>query len=166
MISVNKTVKKVNRPVTVLQYGEGNFLRGFVDPFIDVANVAGLFNGNIQVVKPIAFGCLDSLIEQECIYTVVLRGKKDGETFVEKRVVTSLSGAVDPFKDYEAYADFAKSPDLRFVVSNTTEAGIVFDDSDEISLTPPKSFPGKVTKFLFERFNHFNGADAFVCKKE
>ena len=159
MILINKTVEKVSRPATVLQYGEGNFLRAFVDQMVDVANEKGFFNGGIQIVKPIPHGSVDGLNAQDGVYTVMLRGKLDGATFVEKRVVTSVAGAVDPFSEYESYAAFSKNPELRFVVSNTTEAGIVFDESDEISHTPPKSFPGKLTKFLYERFNHFNGAD-------
>jgi len=158
MISVNDTVKKVGRPVTVLQYGEGNFLRAFVDFFIDVANEKGLFNGSVQIIKPIPHGSLDSLTNQDCVYTVMLRGKKDGATHVEKRIVTSVAGATDPFAEYEEYASIAKSPDLKLIISNTTEAGIVFDDSDDIALNPPNSFPGKLTKFLFERFKHFDGA--------
>jgi len=158
MISVNNTAQKVSRPVTVLQFGEGNFLRGFVDQMIDVANEKGLFNGSIQIVKPISFGSIESLNSQDCVYSVLLRGKKDGATFVEKRVITSVAGAVDPFSDYDSYAAFAHCPQLRFIVSNTTEAGIVFDESDDFSLNPPNSFPGKLTKFLYERFKFFNGA--------
>jgi len=158
MVSVNKSFDKTERPVTVLQYGEGNFLRGFADPMIDIANEKGLFNGNVQIIKPISFGSIDSLVEQDCIYTVMLRGKQDGVTHVEKRVITSIAGAVDPFRDYEAYAAFAHSPELLYIISNTTEAGIVYDDKDDISLCPPNSFPGKLTKFLYERFLHFKGA--------
>lgn len=157
MVSVNKTIDKVFRPVSVLQYGEGNFLRAFVDQMIDVANEKGKFNGSIQIVKPISYGSVESLNNQDGIYTVLLRGKMDGATFVEKRVITSIAGAVDPFTDYETYSAFAHNPELRFIVSNTTEAGIVYDDSDDINLTPPKTFPGKLTKFLYDRFKHFNG---------
>jgi len=158
MITVNNTIEKAKRPVTVLQFGEGNFLRAFVDQMIDVANEKGLFNGSVQIVKPISFGSVDALNAQDCVYTVMLRGKMDGATFVEKRVITSIAGATDPFADYEAYAAFAQSSELRFLVSNTTEAGIVYDECDDINLTPPKSFPGKLTKLLYERFKFFNGA--------
>jgi len=158
MISINDTVKKFDRPVTVLQYGEGNFLRAFVDFFIDIANEKELFNGSVQIIKPIAAGSLDALKAQDCVYTVMLRGKKDGATHVEKRVVTSVAGATDPFTNYNEYASFAKSPELKLIISNTTEAGIVFDESDDFSLNPPKSYPGKLTKFLFERYKHFDGA--------
>jgi len=125
---------------------------------VDVAVEKGLFDASVQIVKPIAYGSVEALNAQDCVYTLMLRGKKDGETFVESRVITSVAGAVDPFSDYETYAAFTFSPELRFIVSNTTEAGIVFDESDDINLTPPKSFPGKLTKFLYQRYKHFNGA--------
>jgi tagaturonate reductase len=157
MKTVNQTVEKKSRPVKVLQIGEGVLLRGFIDFMIDVANEKGLFDGSVQVVKPRAGGSLKALKEQDCIYTIMLRGKKDGLVHVEKRIITSIADAVHPYDEYEKYAAFAKSPDLRFFISNTTEAGIFYDDSDKYSLTPPNSFPGKLTKFLYERFKHFKG---------
>ncbi|BCJ95133.1 altronate oxidoreductase [Anaerocolumna cellulosilytica] len=153
----NKLIQGTDRPVKVLQFGEGNFLRAFVDYMIDVVNEAGLFNGNIALVKPISFGNLDVFHKQDCKYTVSLRGKENGEIKQINRVVTSVSDAVAAIEEYDKYAAYAKSPDLRFVVSNTTEAGIVFEENDDFNANPPKTFPGKLTKFLFERFNHFNG---------
>lgn len=152
-----KITNAVDRPIKVLQYGEGNFLRAFVDYMIDVANEEGVFNGNIAVVKPIAYGNLDSFRKQECQYTLSLRGKENGETKVANRVITSVSDAVAAIEDYEDYAAYAKLDTLRFVVSNTTEAGIVYDETDEFNAMPPKTFPGKLTKLLYERFTHFNG---------
>jgi tagaturonate reductase len=155
---LNKSISKAkNRPVKVLQFGEGNFLRGFVDHMIDEANEAGVFDGSIVIVKPIAFGNLDMFHEQECQYTLSLRGKEEGQTKVVNRIITSVSDAVDTINEYEKYEEFAKCDTLRFIVSNTTEAGIVYDETDELTACPPKTYPGKLTKFLYDRYQHFNG---------
>jgi len=155
---LNKSsIKKTERPVKVMQYGEGNFLRGFVDYMLDIANEKKLFDGNIVLVKPIEYGNLDSFHQQDYLYTVSLRGRVDGKEQVSNRIITSVSGAVDAYNEYEQYAELAKSETLRFVVSNTTEAGIVYDDTDRMELCPPKSYPGKLTKFLYERYLHFKG---------
>ena len=145
------------RPVKVVQFGEGNFLRGFVDYMIDIANEKGLFDGSIVLIKPIEFGNLDNFHKQDCQYTVSLRGNVDGEAKVLDRVITSVKDAVDSYSEYDKYMALAEIDTLRFVVSNTTEAGIVFDETDRFELTPPKSFPGKLTKFLYHRFETFKG---------
>ena len=150
--------KKVERPVRVLQFGEGNFLRAFVDYMIDIANERGVFDGDIVLVKPIEFGSLAHMKEQECQYTVQLRGIVDGEAKKLNRIVTSVADAVDAYGEYEKYAAYAKLDTLRFIVSNTTEAGIVFDEGDRLELTPPRSYPGKLTKLLYERYQYFHGA--------
>ena len=152
-----KKTGKVERPVKVLQFGEGNFLRAFVDYMIDIANEQGKFNGDIVLVKPIEFGSLDRFHDQECQYTVQLRGIVDGEPKRINRIVTSVADAVDAYGEYQKYADYAKLDSLRYIVSNTTEAGIVYDDTDRLEMEPPKSYPGKLTKFLYERYKHFNG---------
>ena len=155
---LNKSIKKpVKRPVKIVQFGEGNFLRGFVDYMIDIANEQGSFDGNIVLVKPRENGTLDKFHAQDCLYTVSLRGLVDGEAKVSNRIITSVSDAVSSYVEYDKYMALAEIDSLRFVVSNTTEAGIVFDDSDEFSLCPPKSFPGKLTKFLYHRFETFKG---------
>ncbi len=158
LLSKEKT-GKVERPVRVLQFGEGNFLRAFVDYMIDIANEQGKFDGDIVLVKPIEFGSLDRFHAQECQYTVQLRGIVDGEPKRINRIVTSVSDAVDAYGEYQKYADYAKLDTLRFIVSNTTEAGIVYDDTDRLEMEPPKSYPGKLTKFLYERYKHFDGAE-------
>ncbi|MCR4618166.1 MAG: tagaturonate reductase [Lachnospiraceae bacterium] len=152
-----KMTGKKERPVKVLQFGEGNFLRAFVDYMIDIANEQGKFDGDIVLVKPIEFGNLDRFHNQECQYTVQLRGRVDGEPKKINRIVTSVADAVDAYNEYEKYADYAKLDTLRFIVSNTTEAGIVYDETDKFELNPPKSYPGKLAKFLYERYKHFNG---------
>lgn len=146
------------RPIKVLQFGEGGFLRAFVDYMIDVANEKGAFNGNIAIVKPIEFGNLDFFHQQDCQYTLSLRGVENGEAKVVTRQITSVADAVGAVEEYDRFMEYAKSEDLRFVVSNTTEAGIVFDAEDKFEACPPKTFPGKLTKFLYERYKHFNGA--------
>lgn len=156
LLSKKMTGKK-ERPVRVLQFGEGNFLRAFVDYMIDIANEQGTFNGDIVLAKPISFGSLERFHEQECQYTVQLRGIVDGEPKKISRVITSVTDAVDVQEQYEAYAAYAKLDSLRFIVSNTTEAGIVYDETDRMELNPPKTYPGKLAKFLYERYVHFQG---------
>ena len=153
-----KMTGKKERPVKVLQFGEGNFLRAFVDYMIDIANEQGKFDGDVVIVKPIEFGNLERFHNQECQYTVQLRGRVDGEPKKINRIVTSVADAVDAYEEYEKYAEYAKLDTLRFIVSNTTEAGIVYDESDRFEYNPPKSYPGKLAKFLFERYKAFDGA--------
>ncbi len=157
LLSKSKTGKK-ERPVKVLQFGEGNFLRGFVDYMIDIANEKGEFDGDIVLVKPIEFGSLDRFHAQESQYTVSLRGIVDGKPTIQNRIVTSVTDVVAAHEEYEKYSAFAKLDSLRYIVSNTTEAGIVYDENDKLEMCPPRSFPGKLAKFLYERYKHFNGA--------
>ncbi|MDY5868992.1 MAG: tagaturonate reductase [Lachnospiraceae bacterium] len=157
LLSRSKTGKK-ERPIKVLQFGEGNFLRGFVDYMIDIANEKGEFDGDIVLVKPIEFGTLDRFRSQECQYTVSLRGIVDGKPAVLNRIVTSVADVVAAHEEYEKYSSYAKLDTLRYIVSNTTEAGIVYDESDKLEMNPPKSFPAKLAKFLYERYQYFNGA--------
>lgn len=138
-------------PVKVLQFGEGNFLRAFVDHMLDIAVEQGRFQGSVAIVKPIPLGTLEAFREQDCRYTVILRGLEDGLAVEKTRLITCVSDAVDAYREYERYAAYAKVDSLRFVVSNTTEAGIVLDENDRIDMTPPASFPGKLTKLLYER---------------
>ena len=149
---------KKDRPIKVVQFGEGNFLRAFVDYMIDIANEQGLFDGDIVLIKPISFGSTEMFKEQECQYTVSLRGIVEGEAKVLNRQITSVKDIVDSTTEYDKYMSLAEIDTLRFVVSNTTEAGIVFDDTDKFDLTPAKSFPGKLTQFLYRRYTTFNGA--------
>ena len=146
------------RPVKVLQFGEGNFLRAFVDYMLDIANEKGVFDGSVVLVKPIPFGNLDSFHKQDCRYTVMLRGNVNGEAVTQTRRITSVADAVDSYAEYDKYAAYAKLDTLRYIVSNTTEAGIVLDESDRFELTPPNTYPGKLTKFLYERAVAFDYA--------
>ena len=148
---------KKERPIKVVQFGEGNFLRAFVDYMIDIANEKTDFNGDIVLIKPIEFGNLEMFHKQDCQYTVSLRGNVNGEAAVLNRQITSVADAVDAINEYEKYMSLAEIDTLRFVVSNTTEAGIVYDDTDKFEYNPPKTFPGKLTKFLYHRFETFKG---------
>ncbi|MCL1999500.1 MAG: tagaturonate reductase [Turicibacter sp.] len=141
----------------VLQFGEGNFLRAFVDYFIDLLNEHKLFDGGIVLVQPIDKGLIDVINEQDGLYTVLLRGLEDGHEVIKKRIVTSVTRGIDPYRDFADFMAVATKPSIRFVVSNTTEAGITFVASDRITDTPPSSFPAKVTLMLHERFKHFHG---------
>ncbi len=154
---VEQNVQRTERPIKVIQFGEGNFLRAFVDYMIDIANEAGVFDGSIAIVKPISFGSIEMFNEQDNLYTVVLRGKENGKTVNDSRVITSVSQVLDCEEDYESYMGLAEIDSLRFVVSNTTEAGIVLDKNDHFEGLP-STYPGKLTKFLYNRYMKFNGA--------
>ena len=148
----------IDRPVRVCQFGEGNFLRAFVDYMVDIANEKGLFDGSIVLIKPIEYGTTERFHKQDCQYTLQLRGRVKGEPYVETRQITSVKDIVSPFEDYEKYINVAKIPTLRFVVSNTTEAGIVFNENDRFEEKKNISYPGKLTQFLLTRYTEFNGA--------
>ena len=157
MKNVKDISTRVSRPVRVVQFGEGNFLRAFADRMIDEANEKGSFNGNIVLVKPIEYGSLDLFREQDCFYTVLMRGRENGEVVNAPRVVTSVCRAVCAVEEYADFMDLAGEPDLSVIISNTTEAGIVFDGGDRFDAEPPATYPGKLTKFLFERYTRFGG---------
>lgn len=146
-----------DRPIKIVQFGQGNFLRGFVDYMIDIANEKGLFDGSVVLVKSTQHGSLQAFHEQDCQYTVSLRGITDGKPQVLNRQITCVKDAVNACTEYEKYMELAAIDTLRFVVSNTTEAGIVFDDKDRFEAAPPQTFPGKLTKFLYHRFETFHG---------
>lgn len=152
-----KIGKKSKMTEKILQFGEGNFLRAFVDYMFDELNSNDLFNGSIVLVQPIEQGMIDMVNAQDGLYTVLLRGLQDGKEVCEKKVITSVSRGINPYKDFDAYFECAKNPDLRVIVSNTTEAGIVYNPDDKLEDKLQKAFPAKVTAFLYERFKVFNG---------
>lgn len=139
-------------PERVLQFGEGNFLRAFVEDFIDIMNETAGFNGKVVMCQPIANGLTDKINEQEGLYTLYLRGMQNGKKVNEKRIISCVSRCLNPYSDFAALLDCAKNPDLRFLVSNTTEAGIVYDPACKFEDEPQSSFPGKLTRFLYERY--------------
>lgn len=147
----------VERPVKVLQFGDGNFLRGFADWMIDILNENAGFNGNIQVIAPLRKGRTVSPDHQNGLFHVVLNGISNGETVSNIRLITSVSGYIDPYSQHDLFLETAKNPNIRFLLSNSTESGIAFLDSDIDSSRPAESFPGKVTQWLWNRFLHFRG---------
>ena len=144
-----------NAPERVLQFGEGNFLRAFVDYWIDLMNERVGFNSKVVLCQPIAPGLADMINEQEGLYTLFLRGFENGQKVNAKRVISCVSRCLNPYKDYDAVLDCAKNPDLRFIACNTTEAGIVYDPSCQFTDVPASSYPGKLTQFLYRRFQEF-----------
>ncbi|HBM15361.1 MAG TPA: tagaturonate reductase [Lentisphaeria bacterium] len=144
-------------PIRVLQFGEGNFLRCFVDWMINRMNKECSFNSSVAVVQPLDRGNIDSLNKQDCLYTVYLKGLQEGQAIVQKEVIDVIKNCINPYSDYEAYLKLAEIETLRFVVSNTTEAGIEYSERDSFNDDPPKTFPAKLTAFLYRRFMKFEG---------
>lgn len=136
----------------IIQFGEGGFLRGFVDYFFQKLNDKGLFEGSVVVVQPIKTGMCDMLTAQNCEYNLFLRGVDNGKVVDEHTHIDVISRCINPYVDYEGYLSLAKNPDFRFIVSNTTEAGIVYEDDNKLSDSPANSFPAKLTALLYERF--------------
>lgn len=137
---------------TVLQFGEGGFLRGFVDYFFHKLQEKGLYDGRIVVVQPIESGMCQMLEDQNCEYNLFLRGINNGQVVNEHTHITSISRALNPYTQYQEYMKLAENPDLRVIVSNTTEAGIEYLGMEKLSDTPSKSYPAKLTQFLYKRF--------------
>ena len=145
---------------TIIQFGEGNFLRGFFDYFLDVMNKNGLYDGKAIVIQPREGGKCGLLNEQNCKYNLYLRGIDKGEIKKEHHFIESISRCVDPYKSFDEYMSLAENPDLKFVVSNTTEAGIAFDESCKFDDKPCKSFAGKLTQLLYKRYK--SGLSGFI----
>lgn len=164
-----QTKEKLNRensdlteklPIKFLQFGEGNFLRAFVDYLIDKMNKEAGFNAGVAVVQPTIGGLVNMLEDQNNLYTLFVRGVKKGQIVDDQRVISAIQRSLSPYENYQEYLDLAKGEDLQFILSNTTEAGIAFDESEAtLEAGPHKNFPAKVTAFLYERFKHFQGAE-------
>lgn len=144
-------------PEKVLQFGEGNFLRAFIDWQIDKMNEEADFNGSVVVVQPLENGLVDMLNEQDCLYTLYLQGLQNGKASKTHKVINSISRGINPYKNYDEYLKVAENPELRFIVSNTTEAGICFEADDKLEGGCQKGFPAKLTALLYHRFKTFNG---------
>tara|TARA_R110000765_G_scaffold68996_9_gene133535 strand:+ start:3746 stop:5182 length:1437 start_codon:yes stop_codon:yes gene_type:complete len=148
-----------NLPIKIIQFGEGNFLRAFVEYAFQILNNEVGFNAGIAVIQPIDKGMVSMLNDQDGLYTLFSKGILNGKEVEEKELITNIIKGIDPYIDYNAYLNLAKEEELEFIVSNTTEAGISYVASDTLEMTPPSSFPAKLTRLLFERFTHFNGAE-------
>lgn len=144
----------------ILQFGTGNFLRGFADYFIDTLNIKGLLDGKIVIVSPTDSKAVEKINAQKGRYNLYLRGIENGKEICERTEIDAVSRAVNPYRDFDEYLSLAQNPDLRFIISNTTEAGITFSCDDKLTDRPAISFPAKLTQLLYERFKA--GLDGFV----
>lgn len=160
-------MRKLNRhdfpgahyPERIIQFGEGNFLRAFIDWQIDQLNQHTDLGAGVVVVRPLSGGNPNSLNSQDGLYTTIIRGiNAQGDVVSEPRLIRSVNREIQPAEDFAAFMALASDPQLRFVFSNTTEAGIYFDPADTLASTPPASFPAKLTRLLLARWQHFNGA--------
>ncbi len=142
----------------VIQFGEGNFLRAFVEWIIWKTNQKTAFNGSVVVVQPIEKGMVSWLNEQEGLYHLNLQGLQNGEPVNSLDLIDVISRGLNPYEDFAAYLALAEQPEIRFVISNTTEAGIAFDPACKLEDKPASSYPGKLTQLLYHRWKHYNGA--------
>lgn len=156
----SKNAPKAIRPERIIQFGEGNFLRAFVDWIISNMNEKTDFNSSVVVVQPIEKGMIDALNAQDGLYHVNLQGLSNGEVINSLRMIDVISRALSPYQDFDAFLSLAEQPEMRFVISNTTEAGINFDPSCKLDDAPASSYPGKLTQLLYHRFKHFAGDPA------
>ena len=144
---------KKKAPEKVLQFGEGNFLRAFVEDFLDQANEKADWNGKVAIVQPTPRGRkTDAINAQDGLYTLYLRGSENGRKVDEKRVISSVSRCINPYRDYDGFIEAACGKDLEIITSNTTEAGIAYDPAMKLEDRPCLSFPGKLTQALYARF--------------
>ena len=141
-------------PIKVLQFGEGNFMRAFVDYFFDISNEKAGFNGKVALVQPISMGLTELVNKQEGLYTLYLRGSENGQKVDAKRVISACDCCLNPYdkSDFDRIMEIAESDDLDIIASNTTEAGIAYDPSCNFDDQPAASFPGKLTQVLYRRF--------------
>lgn len=158
MKALNKTTaNKTIRPEKVIQFGEGNFLRAFVDWIIFNMNEKTDFNGSVVVVQPIENGMIDMLNGQDCLYHVNLQGLDNGEPVNSLTKIDVISRALNVYTQNDEFMRLAEQPEMRFVISNTTEAGITFDPTCKFTDKPASSYPGKLTQLLYHRYEYFKG---------
>lgn len=162
---MEKEMRELNRqtagkriyPERIIQFGEGNFLRAFVDWIIQKMNDQVEFNSSVVVVQPIEHGMVDRLQAQDCLYHVNLQGLDKGEKVDSLTRIDVISRALNPYTEFDAFLKLAELPEMRFVVSNTTEAGIAFDPACRLEDRPAVSYPGKLTQLLYHRYQTFQG---------
>ncbi len=151
------TANAVKYPEKIIQFGEGNFLRAFVDWIIWKTDKATDFNAGVVVVQPIDKGMVDVLNGQDGLYHLNLQGIDKGTPVDSLEMIDVITRGINPYSDFDSYISLAENPDIRFVISNTTEAGIAFDPACRLEDRPASSYPGKLTQLLYRRFRHFNG---------
>ena len=152
-----KMFAKPERPIKIMQFGEGNFLRAFIEWIIQNLNDKGAINSSVAVVQPMPFGRIKELSEQDGLYTLRLEGIDKGKTVKSSQVIDVIGDCINPFTDYEHFLSYAKSQDLQVIISNTTEAGIAVDPTDNDFSQCPKSYPGKLLALLKARYDYFDG---------
>ena len=147
-------------PVKVVQFGEGNFLRAFVDYAFQELNKKTGLDAGIAMVQPLENGMVNMINDQDGLYTLFMNGIKKGEKIQEIELITNVVKGINPYTEYDAFLDLAKEEELQFIISNTTEAGIEYIDTDTPDMRPPVAFPARLTVLLYERYKHFNGDKA------
>lgn len=152
-----KTAQAAQYPDKVIQFGEGNFLRAFVDWIIWKMNKSAGFNGGVVVVQPIDRGMVDMLNSQDGLYHLNLQGIDHGKPVDSIDLIDVINRGINPYREFEEYLELAEDPNIRFVISNTTEAGIAFDPDCRFDDRPASSYPGKLTQLLYRRFEYFKG---------
>lgn len=151
-----KNHAKKTAPIKIMQFGEGNFLRAFIDWMIQTMNDSGKYQGHVVVVQPLSQGRVADLAKQDGLYTLILQGlNEEGQPVRRHQIIDVLDDFVNPFVDYEAFLKYGESKDLEVIISNTTEAGIAYDEADakvDIMTTLPSSYPGKLYALLYRRY--------------
>lgn len=168
--SLNKNINKAtlpasvtyetqeNLPERVIQFGEGNFMRAFVDWMVNELNKQGLFNGKVAVVQPRSQDKIPLINDQDGLFTLILRGVEKGKKVEKKEIISSVSRGIKVLDQWQELKDLVTSKDIRFIFSNTTEAGLTYLKEDFIEHAPAKSFPGKLTALLYHRYTFFEGS--------
>ncbi|MFM1877269.1 MAG: altronate oxidoreductase [Bacteroidota bacterium] len=166
MLESQETIKSLNRKdlkleptasIKIVQFGEGNFLRAFVDYAFQELNKSTDFRGGVAVVQPIETGMVHLLNAQDGLYTLFMKGIKNGTEIQKIELISNIVKSVNPYTQFQDYLKLAREEGLEFIISNTTEAGISYEPTDNMDLEPPVAFPAKLTVFLYERFKHFKG---------
>jgi len=159
MKKLNRTnaTENISYPTRILQFGEGNFLRAFTDWIVNKMNKEIGFNTGVDVVQPLQNGMVNMLNDQDGLYHVYLKGIKDGKPVTEFTLVDCINKGINPYTEFDSYKESILNPDLRFVISNTTEAGISWEESDVLDMQPQNSFPAKVAAMLYMRYKEFDG---------
>lgn len=153
-----RTVQNNTYTERILQFGEGNFLRAFANWMVHEMNHQANFDAGVVVVQPIDNGLIKLLNNQDGLYTLYMNGIKNGKVLSESKVIDCIQRGINPYEDYSGYLANAENPNLRFVISNTTEAGISYNAKDKLEDAPQASFPGKLTALLYKRFQFFKRA--------
>jgi len=161
MQKINEVYKRQNiLTERILQFGEGNFLRGFIEPIVQRANEEKSFDAGVIICQPRSDSKVDLFSSQDCLYTLLTRGIKNGEQLDEAKVIDCVTRCISPYRNYKEFLDLAKIESLSVIISNTTEAGLIYNDNDEPVDMPPSTFPAKLTALLYARFKAFLGDES------